>query len=463
MPIRGRSGVSAVSRHTNPLAPPTLPNDPAGALRYLRGKFEPALTLGSSLPGAARAGLQGLGTILSGGGLERAAEQVADMQQRSTYAPRTAEGQQGLTSILGTAADIGETLTQAVPALSPEYRGDKALELTGSPLVATLADMAEPTDLVAPGAKLLGAPLGIMAGQRFANRMFNSSVNNPEALRALRVAGILEQQGKSPQEIWAATAEHFRRTDTPLAGVVRGVDGEWRIEIPDDQARLIDGPLHTTSLGEVLSHPTLLDPDPLLKHETSVIFDMGLPAGSGSFGSDPRGVNAEMRISPFAEPEGLRSTLLHETQHNVQALEDFARGGNPTMAFRHQEAHDILQRLRQEAATPLSLEEFAQQAGFPDMDSAQRAYPAYVRGLKHPAPWLDAELQKRAGREYYDRLAGEAEARQTEARRNLTLEERRARFPDQDFDVPRADQIVKRRGEGASLRSMLADLLTGGN
>jgi hypothetical protein len=47
--------------------------------------------------------------------------------------------------------------------------------------------------------------------------------------------------------------------------------------------------------------------------------------------------------------------------------------------------------------------------------------------------------------EFYKRLAGEAEARQTQARQRLTPEERRARDPYQDFDVPPEKQLVDRR------------------
>lgn len=45
----------------------------------------------------------------------------------------------------------------------------------------------------------------------------------------------------------------------------------------------------------------------------------------------------------------------------------------------------------------------------------------------------------------YRRLAGEAESRAVEARRGLTPEQRRARFPLEDYDVPLEELIVRRR------------------
>ena len=48
-----------------------------------------------------------------------------------------------------------------------------------------------------------------------------------------------------------------------------------------------------------------------------------------------------------------------------------------------------------------------------------------------------------APHELYRRLAGEAEARLTQARIPLTAGERRARPPWQEFDVPPEQQIVR--------------------
>jgi hypothetical protein len=44
-------------------------------------------------------------------------------------------------------------------------------------------------------------------------------------------------------------------------------------------------------------------------------------------------------------------------------------------------------------------------------------------------------------------LAGEVEARAVQERRNLTAEQRRARPPWLDYDVPEASQIVRYGGD----------------
>lgn len=48
----------------------------------------------------------------------------------------------------------------------------------------------------------------------------------------------------------------------------------------------------------------------------------------------------------------------------------------------------------------------------------------------------------------YRRLAGEVEARAVEARADLTREQRRARAPWLDYDVPEAQQIVRHGDNG---------------
>ena len=59
--------------------------------------------------------------------------------------------------------------------------------------------------------------------------------------------------------------------------------------------------------------------------------------------------------------------------------------------------------------------------------------------------FLKTEDIKRTAFGQYRRVAGEAEARAVEKRRNLTDEERRAKFPYESYDVPKSDLIIQRR------------------
>ena len=58
--------------------------------------------------------------------------------------------------------------------------------------------------------------------------------------------------------------------------------------------------------------------------------------------------------------------------------------------------------------------------------------------------FLKEETLQRDPVEQYKRLAGEAEARATQARRGMTMEQRRAKFPYESYDVPIEELIIRR-------------------
>ena len=101
-------------------------------------------------------------------------------------------------------------------------------------------------------------------------------------------------------------------------------------------------------------------------------------------------------------PDGPRSTTLHEMQHAIQNLEGHARGGNPSMY-----ANELMAQGRSE---------------------------------------FDAnEIAARWGLAYYNRLAGEVEARAVQKRMDYTPEQRRSQPPWLDYDVREGNQIVRNR------------------
>jgi hypothetical protein len=59
-----------------------------------------------------------------------------------------------------------------------------------------------------------------------------------------------------------------------------------------------------------------------------------------------------------------------------------------------------------------------------------------------------SNIEKLSDHDKYMRLAGEAEARATQARRNMTDEERRAMFPEESYDVPMNELIVRKTQYG---------------
>ena len=195
----------------------------------------------------------------------------------------------------------------------------------------------------------------------------------------------LEAAGVDPRKIWSDT------------GTFKGPDGMWRQEISDNTAKrigvseksLYESLLDGGKLGQSISHKQLFDAYPINKMSVSKYPGIGAEYGRGYSKQDIENLQKlGVKVDPVLE-EKMRfgvntgfSDLLHEIQHAIQTREGFTLGGN------------------------------AKSMGGKESD--------------------------------YLRLAGEAEARATQARMSLDEARRRALFPLDSYDVP-LDQLIIRR------------------
>jgi hypothetical protein len=76
------------------------------------------------------------------------------------------------------------------------------------------------------------------------------------------------------------------------------------------------------------------------------------------------------------------------------------------------------------------------------MEKLEQEYAKYVKGYKVD-PSIERIVQDEAAREYYNRLAGEAEARATEARIGMSAAQRQQEYPYSSYDVLEEDLITK--------------------
>lgn len=258
--------------------------------------------------------------------------------------------------------------------------------------------------------------------------------------------------------------------DTHLAtGWHRGVDGKWRFEIDDSQARIKTDALKdivakrasiedliqqrrvafaagdTAAVSElkdrireanqayeekreprmdqVLDHPALYAAYPDLAN-IRVHVDPELSSW-GSYNSRTGDITIR---PPSAYPESgnrsLKSVVLHEVQHAIQEHEGFARGGSAAEARTLPEYEQLLKQYMAEHGDAL---------------------PDWTRVIPS-----DEAVQDRAAHEVYRRLAGEVEARNTQTRLGMTAEERRAMPPTETADTARGEQVVRFNGERAN-------------
>ena len=295
---------------------------------------------------------------------------------------------------MGAAADIGNTLNYAIPF--------------GGPLKAAPA--------AAAGLKAIFAGVAAKTADRV----------------ALAQAERMAASGADRAAVWDAT------------GWFKGADDQWRFEIPDNTSaispkianRLNKNIPMMTEAGRTLEHPDLYQSYPTLK---KMPMATGLsPEQSGAFttsminGPEPR-QRLAMVSAKGPAVDDVRNVALHEMQHAVQDFEGFAPGGNTKSNMLYSAP---------EVAPYLSMRKV-----FESAYKAELAKPnpdaARVRRIQSELNGLNPLIDKVAGLAGYKRLAGEVEARNVQARINMTPQERRATPPWATQDVPTEQQVMR--------------------
>lgn len=266
---------------------------------------------------------------------------------------------------------------------------------------------------------------------------------------AAKRAEELEAAGVEPENIWRET------------GTFRGPDGQLRQEIPDAMAfkPTVGTPEANTrfwNVNEAVLHPAMRKAYPEMMEETLTTIERKPFAESGFYQAKvPRtdetvGLDPELYVA--ARDRGsIKSILAHELQHAVQEAEGFAKGGSPRMFEKgvalSERGRGVLEDLRDSLGSGSltspreivdnfkyfregELERIAAKHKFKTVDELQK--------------FLKEETLQRDPVEQYKRLAGEAEARATQARRGMTMEQRRAKFPYESYDVPIEELIIRR-------------------
>jgi hypothetical protein len=218
----------------------------------------------------------------------------------------------------------------------------------------------------------------------------------------------------------------------------RGVDGKWRFEIDDSDAKLntkwiknkkwyssSKGTKYIGDLEYVLDHPKLFAAYPELKN-VYVNLNIGGEIDSVN-GYIDAAVPGVYLINLNADSnESALSALLHEVQHGIQATEGFSRGGS------------LESQLSSSEIKELSLAKAI-------IDSPE-VHSNIGQDAVNDAMWIIKKINKLAF-ERYKKLSGEVEARNTQSRQKMTSELRRNTPPSTTQDVSDSDVIVVFNGE----------------
>ena len=366
---------------------------------------------------------------------------------------------------LGATADnlsYGRNLTQG-QGMARQMRPETANALlTAGPLAAKFPKQAA------------AVTAGLLSGDTAAARaMFIGPAAKTWDAAAAAKAAALEAQGKDARAIWQET------------GTFKGADGKWRQEIPDRAAfrpeiGLIDGDTTYRTMSGSLNHPAMFKAYPEVRDMDTVVSRLPNTTG-GSYQEAVPGTKTEFGRSAQIDATGkdredIKSVLLHEMQHYIQKQEGFASGGSPSMfdPKAAERARDIL-NWRTELENYMANKGFnpktnsdawmnaenaliQEYAGIGAMDmlpsrevrtaAAQPWYRQGDSGRKNLEKMvqeygLDKAVTPRTSFDMYRSLAGEAEARATQARMNMNAQQRRQTFPLDSYDVPIGSLIVR--------------------
>ena len=274
------------------------------------------------------------------------------------------------------------------------------------------------------------------------------------------------------QRIAAGEGAEAVRQET---GWHKAADGRWRFEIDDSDASLKKpfprkgqrwGDVHASvlaarakegeagiTLGDMLDHPALFAAYPRLA-QLPVTTQRGIGA---SYAVGSATSPAEIGIGEDVQMVNVVSELLHEIQHGIQEIEGFARGGSPKTIEAQQTRDMVRMKFLESDPDYLAAVEWLDRreaeildAGLDEAETISQLNALDPRAREmSPAYKEMAEARERLGRygmrsptDAYRALAGETEARNTQARQKLTAAERRATSPEATADVKASDVIV---------------------
>jgi len=324
---------------------------------------------------------------------------------------------------------------------------------------------------VGPANQALQNQAGRFASENIGPLMFIGKGAKVWDALAAKKAEDLASKGVEPRQIWSET------------GTWKGPDGQWRQEIPDNAAKMDVHHTNYTKLPDFLDHKSLYDAYPSAQ-------DVNIKSSHLDGGTYRAGPNLiEVQDPAWNIDANPKSLATHELQHWIQNKEGWAQGGGPEMFSQQSDAklaRDALswrqEILRQREQAPGSdihhidakVADQYREMGAPDWIPSRDArdlatqpnvlfpqhYPNSEGGFNDlnelvKTYGLDNRTTPYTPMEAYQRLAGEAEARATQSRLGLDAAQRRAIFPEDSYDVP-INQLIMRRGD-ASVQNSIPD------
>jgi hypothetical protein len=243
------------------------------------------------------------------------------------------------------------------------------------------------------------------------------------------------------------TAE-YKRTGGEIVDAALSGDKAKALQLASDRSGLdgLFGAMRDRNYGPMsvfLKHGELGQAYPdVYKMHTRIADDLA-DGTKGQYMRGQPGIGEQVQLANKPQWSDDKSSILHELQHAIQQREGFARGGSPEQFKRLQGDYSAYVK------SSNSLQDAflrAKQNGGVDPESGMslkgigdslKEVSSRIDGMKAEPWWMFGPTDA------YMRLAGEAEARATQARMNMGMQQRRDLFPLDSYDVP-IDQLILR-------------------
>lgn len=220
------------------------------------------------------------------------------------------------------------SVQSAMDAFLAPQRAYRGELQTVDPMTGRTSDAAVEAGLGVAGIAATGG-LGGLGGRPVNSLgMFGGRMAKTADRAALAKAEELAAKGAPREQIWNET------------GWFQGPDGKWRFEIDDSASAL-----HSKALDELdkhvthgasqrsavgtLHHDKLYAAYPQLRQiDVDARYNTELKGHSGEYSNQDGRPRIKVQANALAGPDGVPSLLLHELQHPIQHLEGFANGSD---------------------------------------------------------------------------------------------------------------------------------------